>query len=85
MWGRGLKYFAVMAIAYVAAVAPHVGAWIEILTSEPIPAKGDKSLPMWGRGLKLPYLKTPANPLLSLPMWGRGLKFYKPPIPPNGK
>ena len=55
-------------------VAPHVGAWIEILF---VPKKNRifvTSHPTWVRGLKLCPPETPFEPPWSHPTWVRGLK-----------
>ncbi len=51
MWERGLKCPARLSSQNLLAVAPHVGAWIEIGMSKDIEDL-EKSLPMWERGLK---------------------------------
>ena len=56
------------------AVAPPVGAWIEIEPSGIYPSLG-LSLPPWERGLKSPRLIHLHNPFPSLPPWERGLKY----------
>ena len=56
------------------AVAPLVGAWIEILSSV-VPSYHLMSLPLWERGLKFPTHANINITLVSLPLWERGLKF----------
>ena len=55
------------------AVAPHVGAWIEISASVPS-LEMVSSHPMWVRGLKWLGLSFLRAALGSHPMWVRGLK-----------
>ena len=55
-------------------VAPHVGAWIEIISSCVKWTGNSESLPMWERGLKYDPGDGSEIPLESLPMWERGLK-----------
>ena len=55
-------------------VAPHVGAWIEILMKERFRAKAE-SHPTWVRGLKSLSLNAIAAQARSHPTWVRGLKF----------
>ena len=58
---------------YNYAVAPLVGAWIEIAKKAFI-ADAIKSLPLWERGLKFLIQPKPDTINLSLPLWERGLK-----------
>ena len=58
MWVRGLKYLVFVDPRVLVAVAPHVGAWIEMKSGACVylyrPAS---SHPMWVRGLK--YARPP--------------------------
>ena len=56
------------------AVAPPVGAWIEIRVAT-LYGMALKSLPLWERGLKYIGLKKGGVGRLSLPLWERGLKY----------
>ena len=51
LWERGLKYSLKFQSIPNHAVAPLVGAWIEICSSI-IDYRGCRSLPLWERGLK---------------------------------
>ena len=55
------------------AVAPLVGAWIEIKKIVVLKEKR-KSLPSWERGLKFFNSEVQQQAYLSLPSWERGLK-----------
>ena len=53
MWVRGLKFLARGASHMTNWVAPHVGAWIEIIILSMTAIVSWPSHPMWVRGLKL--------------------------------
>ncbi len=74
MWERGLKFGQNAREKALFPVAPHVGAWIEIILFFLVVYHAG-SLPMWERGLKS-YISLHMHFILgSLPMWERGLKF----------
>ena len=73
-WERGLKCEVTFDDVKLAAVAPFVGAWIEIRPDEGPLRDYETSLPSWERGLKLLPQLTSCSQLLSLPSWERGLK-----------
>ena len=56
------------------AVAPLVGAWIEIINVS-TRISLSQSLPSWERGLKLHPSYTTVIRVMSLPSWERGLKY----------
>ena len=58
-------------------VAPLVGAWIEIQTTEMQEQSTDKSLLSWERGLKYSLLVQTLPPPTSLLSWERGLKYWQ--------
>ena len=60
--------------SHVFAVAPHAGAWIEIILGIRLLVKS-QSLPMRGRGLKFDVTSHGFIIDSSLPMRGRGLKY----------
>ena len=59
------------------SVAPHVGAWIEIVEVERRQTRS-MSHPTWVRGLKFEHLPEPLDLAGSHPTWVRGLKFQSP-------
>ena len=59
--------------AWLLAVAPLVGAWIEIWRS-PLSYTLLMSLPSWERGLKSVTVSGGNAEAMSLPSWERGLK-----------
>ena len=56
------------------AVAPLVGAWIEI-PQQVYLEHLTWSLPSWERGLKCQSARSDRIPFVSLPSWERGLKY----------
>ena len=71
---RGLKSLVLLDTAADAWVAPHVGAWIEMISYVHF-ADNHTSHPTWVRGLKsVGYPDIPDLPV-SHPTWVRGLKF----------
>ena len=71
---RGLKLFKRFVKLPAVIVAPHAGAWIET-SGAAHPTRGERSLPMRERGLKLKILYSVAGWKASLPMRERGLKL----------
>ena len=65
---QNLRYF-----LCIIAVAPLVGAWIEIVNQDYID-KASESLPLWERGLKSDISVLKLVDSRSLPLWERGLK-----------
>ena len=63
-----------MSIKTVTDVAPRVGAWIETTTGATWISAGEKSHPVWVRGLKLICLSAVHFFAGSHPVWVRGLK-----------
>ena len=60
---------------YNYAVAPLVGAWIEIKIVK-IPQKWELVAPLVGAWIEMYELNFAFTKLLSLPLWERGLKFH---------
>ena len=57
------------------AVAPLVGAWIEI-AERWHGSESNSSLPSWERGLKFMDNNVDKRLVMSLPSWERGLKLH---------
>ena len=72
-WVRGLKFVDGQVDSTAFLVAPHVGAWIEIVVMERNRRSG-KSHPTWVRGLKSLVLLLFKFSIGSHPTWVRGLK-----------
>ena len=75
-WERGLKSAKSAPLRLATAVAPLVGAWIEIQSPHSLQIQF-QSLLSWERGLKLKNLNTNDCVIWSLLSWERGLKFCK--------
>ena len=73
-WVRGLKFSPSFA-AWLICVAPHVGAWIEMLSSTAFLLSKKSSHPTWVRGLKYDVRGPQAGLAGSHPTWVRGLKL----------
>ena len=73
-WVRGLKFSQIGAGEFITVVAPHVGAWIEILTVASEAAPAVASHPTWVRGLKYGSGRKDGHGHGSHPTWVRGLK-----------
>ena len=75
-WERGLKFTPGSRIRKPAAVAPLVGAWIEMSIFDPIKLDRDHVAPLVGAWIEI-VSKAEKTVLesLSLPSWERGLKL----------
>ena len=73
MWERGLKLRYTQKYI-LGLVAPHVGAWIEIIDGYD-PYTNTTVAPHVGAWIEIPHQpEQPKTNLPSLPMWERGLK-----------
>ena len=62
-----------------AAVAPRVGAWIEMTRLKPATPTATGSLPVWERGLKLKYLSTVSENFTVAPRVGAWIEIVIAP------
>ena len=78
VWVRGLKSIYCLLNRPRPAVAPRVGAWIEILFCRKQNLTKLTSHPVWVRGLKFGRRTRGGTGTQSHPVWVRGLKFLPP-------
>ena len=82
MWVRGLKHSWRTVNDDVIEVAPHVGAWIETITREPL-ALIPTVAPHVGAWIETGRTLANRRIITSHPMWVRGLKLTHLPYPSN--
>ena len=75
--GAWIEIFSSCSFALFLSVAPLVGAWIEISSTD-VMASGMASLPSWERGLKLLMEKVPLTVAMVAPLVGAWIEFTSP-------
>ena len=77
-WERGLKFVTVFTAVHSKAVAPLVGAWIEIYKKRTGRSNAEIVAPLVGAWIEISTFVQRGNAFLSLLSWERGLKSISP-------